>query len=55
MLGDRPAVVARELTKLHEEIIRGTLVECIAYFSTKGVRGECIILVGKDGPNVYFN
>ena len=55
VLGDRPAVVARELTKLHEEIIRGTLVECIAYFSTKGVRGECIILVGKDEPNVYFN
>ena len=55
VLGDRPAVVARELTKLHEEIIRGTLAECIAYFSTKGARGECIILVGKDGPNVYFN
>ena len=55
VLGDRPAVVARELTKLHEEIIRGTLAECIAYFSTKGARGEFIILVGKDEPNVYFN
>ena len=32
VLGDRPAVVARELTKLHEEIIRGTLAECIAAY-----------------------
>ena len=53
-LGNRPAVVARELTKLHEEIKRGTLSELLTYFTTKPPKGECVILVGKDDPNVYF-
>ena len=52
--GDRPAVVARELTKLHEEIKRGTLSELCTYFSTNAPRGECVILVGKNDRNVYF-
>ena len=55
ILGDRPAVVARELTKVHEEIKRGTLSELISYFTSKSPKGECIILIGKDDPNVYFN
>ena len=54
ILGDRPAVVARELTKLHEEIKRGTLSELYAYFDKKKARGECVILVGKNDKNVYF-
>ena len=54
LLGERPAVVARELTKLHEEIIRGTLTDCIEYFSSNPPKGECIILVGKNDSNVYF-
>jgi 16S rRNA (cytidine1402-2'-O)-methyltransferase len=53
-LGDRPAVVARELTKIHEEIKRGTLSELLSYFTAKSPKGECVILVGKDDPNVYF-
>ena len=53
-LGDRPAVVARELTKLHEEIRRGTLSELFTYFDKKKARGECVILVGKNDENVYF-
>jgi 16S rRNA (cytidine1402-2'-O)-methyltransferase len=53
-LGDRPAVVARELTKIYEEIKRGTLSELLSYFTTKPPKGECVILVGKDDPNVYF-
>ena len=53
-LGDRPAVVARELTKLHEEIKRGTLSELFTYFAKKKARGECVILVGKNDENVYF-
>ena len=53
-LGDRPAVVARELTKLHEEIKRGTLSELFTYFDKKKARGECVILVGKNDENVYF-
>ena len=53
-LGDRPAVVARELTKIHEEIKRGTLSELLLYFTTKSPKGECVILIGKDDKNVYF-
>ena len=53
-LGDRPAVVARELTKLHEEIKRGTLSELYTYFDKKKARGECVILIGKNDKNVYF-
>ena len=53
-LGDRPAVVARELTKLYEEIIRGTLSDLLTYFTKHPPKGECVILVGKDDPNVYF-
>ena len=53
-LGDRPAVVCRELTKLHEEIIRGTVSEVLSYFSQESPRGECVIMIGKDDPNVYF-
>jgi 16S rRNA (cytidine1402-2'-O)-methyltransferase len=43
---DRQAAVARELTKTHEEIERGTLSEVRSYFGgyTK-VRGECVIVV----------
>ena len=41
----RPAAVARELTKLHEEIARGTLAE-LAAWADRGVRGECVIVVG---------
>ena len=53
-LGDRPAVVSRELTKLHEEIKRGTLSELLSYFKTRSLRGECVILIGKNDQNVYF-
>ena len=53
-LGDRPAVVCRELTKVHEEIIRGTISELLSYFSRESPRGECVIMIGKDDPNVYF-
>jgi 16S rRNA (cytidine1402-2'-O)-methyltransferase len=45
ILGDRPACVARELTKLHEEVARGALSELAARFST-GARGEVTIVVG---------
>jgi 16S rRNA (cytidine1402-2'-O)-methyltransferase len=44
-LGDRPACVARELTKLHEEVSRGRLGELAQRFDG-GVRGEVTIVVG---------
>jgi 16S rRNA (cytidine1402-2'-O)-methyltransferase len=43
-LGERPAAVARELTKVHEEIARGTLRELAARFAG-GARGEVTIVV----------
>jgi len=40
-------VVARELTKLHEEVWRGTLAEAAAHFSGREVRGEvALVLAG---------
>lgn len=41
---DRLAAVARELTKLHEEVVRGTLAELAAHFA-EGARGEIAIVV----------
>jgi 16S rRNA (cytidine1402-2'-O)-methyltransferase len=45
ILGDRPACVARELTKLHEEVARGSLRELATRFAN-GARGEVTIVVG---------
>jgi 16S rRNA (cytidine1402-2'-O)-methyltransferase len=46
-LGPRPAAVARELTKLHEETRRGTLAELAAHYAAEGPpKGEIVIIVG---------
>ncbi len=42
---DRPAVVVRELTKLHEEVARGTVAELAARF-TEPPRGEIVVVLG---------
>jgi 16S rRNA (cytidine1402-2'-O)-methyltransferase len=42
---DRSACVARELTKLHEEVARGTLTELAENFEKKATKGEIVILV----------
>jgi len=45
--GPRPAAVARELTKLHEELRRGTLDELAGHYAGAGApRGEVVIVVG---------
>lgn len=44
-LGDRPMVAARELTKLHEEFVRGTPAELLRHFETKAPRGEFVLVV----------
>lgn len=44
-LGDRDVVVARELTKVHEEVLRGTLTEMLAHFAEVEPRGEFTLLV----------
>ena len=49
---DRRAAVARELTKLHEEFVRGTLPEVAAYYREAPPRGEVTVVVapaGEDG------
>jgi 16S rRNA (cytidine1402-2'-O)-methyltransferase len=46
-LGPRPAAVARELTKLHEEVKRGALDKLAAEYAASGApRGEIVIVVG---------
>lgn len=46
---DRQIVAARELTKIHEEFVRGTITELNDYFEENAPRGEFVILVS---PNV---
>src|SRR5262252_2462035 len=46
ILGDRPACLAREVTKVHEEFRRGPLSELLASLEEKPVRGEITLLVG---------
>ena len=44
---DRPLAVARELTKLHEEVFRGSAKEAVQYFgSISALKGEFVITVG---------
>jgi 16S rRNA (cytidine1402-2'-O)-methyltransferase len=45
LLGDPPTVVAREVTKVHEEFLRGTASEILASLKKKAVKGECTVLV----------
>jgi 16S rRNA (cytidine1402-2'-O)-methyltransferase len=49
ILGDREAVVARELTKLHEEILRGRLSELIEKFEATDAspRGEMVLIIDR--------
>lgn len=50
-LGNRTAAVARELTKLHEEVRRGKLAELAEYYQASGpARGEAVVLVGPPEP-----
>lgn len=48
ILGERQAVVARELTKMHEEIARGSLSELAARFSSpESARGEMVLIIDR--------
>lgn len=50
---ERKVSVARELTKIHEENVRGTLEEVIRYFKEKEVKGEIVIVL--EGKNADFD
>ena len=53
-LGERPVVVGRELTKLYEEIIRGNFSSTIDFFDSKKIKGEIVIMIGKDDDRIHF-
>lgn len=46
ILGDRQAVVAREITKIHEEFLRGRIADLLSTFEEKEPRGEITLLIG---------
>ena len=54
VLGPRPAVVARELTKLHEEFRRGTLAELAAAYAAAGPpKGEAVVVIGPPAADAW--
>lgn len=52
-LGDRPVAVVREITKIHEQVLRGTIGEMIMHFNDIQPRGEFVlVLKGYEGAEV---
>ena len=45
VLGNRQVVLCRELTKTHEEYLRGTIEELLSYIEDQPIKGECCLLV----------
>lgn len=56
---ERPASVSREISKLHEDTVRGTLKELIDHFTVNTPRGEIVIVVGgadlDSAPKIHKN
>ena len=52
ILGARPAVIAREVTKLHEEFLRGALSELLDSARKRAPRGEITLLIGPGDPQM---
>ncbi|MEO3416847.1 16S rRNA (cytidine(1402)-2'-O)-methyltransferase [Roseovarius sp. CAU 1744] len=51
--GDRQAVLARELTKKFEEVLRGPLAGLAVQCASRSLKGECVVLIGRgDSPSV---
>ncbi len=50
VLGDRAACAARELTKLHEEVMRGPLSVLASRFASGEPRGEFVLIIGPPAP-----
>ena len=44
--GERPVAVCRELTKVHEEVVRGTAAELARRYATEPPRGEIVLVIG---------
>jgi 16S rRNA (cytidine1402-2'-O)-methyltransferase len=54
-LGDRSIAVARELTKLHEEIFRGSLSQALAHYSAQPARGEITLVIDGNKAQVAWS
>jgi 16S rRNA (cytidine1402-2'-O)-methyltransferase len=52
ILGARPAVIAREVTKIHEEFLRGPLAELLESARKRAPRGEITLLIGPGDPQM---
>jgi 16S rRNA (cytidine1402-2'-O)-methyltransferase len=52
ILGARPAVIAREITKIHEEFLRGSLSELLESARKRAPRGEITLLIGPCDPQI---
>jgi 16S rRNA (cytidine1402-2'-O)-methyltransferase len=50
ILGPRPGVIAREITKIHEEFLRGPLAELLDSARKRAPRGEITLLIGPGDP-----
>lgn len=52
VMGGRRVALVRELTKLHEEVVRGEAAELAAEVAARGeVRGECVVVIAAPGPD----
>jgi 16S rRNA (cytidine1402-2'-O)-methyltransferase len=51
---DRKLCIARELTKLHEEVLAGTAQELLAHFKAQPPRGEFVLLISPPTQNMLF-
>ena len=48
-VGDRRAAVVREITKMHEEAVRGTIASLAERYSEADPKGECVIVISGEG------
>ncbi len=53
--GDRKAALTRELSKLHEEVLRGTLDQLILHYEEQAPRGEYVVIVEGAGEVITEN
>lgn len=57
-LGDREITIVRELTKIHEQIIKTTLEKAVQDYSDTGLKGELVLIIqgrqGDDKPEITF-
>ena len=55
VLGNREMAVARELTKIHEDIFRGTIQETLVYYQGKAPKGEITLIVSGNTEGITWS